>query len=53
MSEDIRAQFFPTALPAGVIRQSVDRATGATEIQALNIAALKAHYIAGLNCRRT
>ena len=42
MSEDIRTQFFPMALPAGIIGHSVDRATIATEIQALNIAALKA-----------
>ena len=36
MSEDIHAQFFPMTLPAGVIGQSVDRATVATEIQELN-----------------
>jgi len=36
MSEDIRAQFFPMSLPAGVTGQWVDRVAVATEIQELN-----------------
>ncbi len=36
MFEDVRAQFFPMSLPAGVIGRWVDRAAVAAEIQALN-----------------
>jgi RimJ/RimL family protein N-acetyltransferase len=45
MSEAIRAQFFPMSLSAGIIGQSVDRATVATEIQALNAQIFRAHEL--------
>jgi RimJ/RimL family protein N-acetyltransferase len=45
MSEDIRAQFFPMTLPAGVIGQWVDRATVATEIQELNRQIFRPHEL--------
>src|SRR5215207_1612119 len=45
MSEDIRSQFFPMSLPAGVIGQSVDRTAAATEIQALNAQIFRPHEL--------
>ena len=45
MTEDIRAQFFPMSLPAGVIGQSVDRTTVATEIQELNRQIFRPHEL--------
>jgi RimJ/RimL family protein N-acetyltransferase len=45
MSEDIRAQFFPMALPSGVIGHWVDRTTVATEIQELNAQIFRRHEL--------
>jgi hypothetical protein len=45
MAEDIRAQFFPMSLPAGVIGQWVDRSTVATEIQQLNAQIFRLHEL--------
>jgi RimJ/RimL family protein N-acetyltransferase len=45
MSEDIRAQFFPMSLPAGIIGQSVNRTAVATEIQELNAQIFRAHEL--------
>jgi RimJ/RimL family protein N-acetyltransferase len=45
MSADIRVQFFPMSLPAGVIGQSVDRAAEADEIQALNAQIFRPHEL--------
>ena len=43
MSKDIHAQFFPMALPAGVIGKWVDRLAVATEIQELNAQIFRPH----------
>jgi RimJ/RimL family protein N-acetyltransferase len=45
MSEDIRAQFFPMSLPAGVIGQWVNRTVVATEIQELNAQIFRPHQL--------
>lgn len=45
MSEDIRAQFFPMPLPAGVIGQWVIRAEAATEIKDLNAQIFRSHEL--------
>ena len=45
MSEDIRAQFFPMTLPAGVTGQWVNRIVVAAEIQELNAHIFPAHSL--------
>jgi RimJ/RimL family protein N-acetyltransferase len=45
MSEDIRAQFFPMSLPAGVIGNWIDRTAAGTEIQVLNAQIFRPHEL--------
>jgi RimJ/RimL family protein N-acetyltransferase len=45
MSDDIRAQFFPISLPAGVVGHWVDRAAVAAQIQDLNAQIFRSHEL--------